>query len=231
MALLEAIGHGLVAELRQRSLKSFPHGTLAVHVSSWTQEGPFIFELWPCAMNSRAEWGPGSLAPDTPLEAHVVYAEVRASHRTPTHGKKNYTTLQSFPSTAIIDGLIDFGTPSGGRFWGTGPEEFVRAPGLLLPAPGIAHAWPYVAGVPNVDITVEYVIMGPGIHTHVEVLLASRFCDMSKAFYAYRDHNVALLTLPPPPAWSEGKLFGDAKANKPRSRLTRKRHTHRDSPV
>jgi len=195
--------------------------------------------LWASPRNPRGEWGSGALGLTDPLHAHVVYARVRASHQTPTHGRRNYTTMESYPATAIIDGLIDLGTPGQGTFWGNGPDETVRGPGLLLPGPGLAHVWDKLAGVPNVEVVVHYLLTGKdGAHSHAEILLAARYSDRAKTDYMYRDHNSQLFGQAPPLTWREGKQYGDEKEEAPvvlvhKSSHQRKRraHTHRDTPL
>jgi len=214
MALFQEIAIALVNESKRRQIEHFPNGVLAVNVADWeTKAADMTFDLWPCPANPTASWDAekaGTGLEYTPTLAHI---NVDASRVRPTPWPDPH------PEASINSNFVDVlpGHGSGGRFWAES-KRGLRAPGLYLPAPGMAQIWPRLAGIPNVTVWLTY---SGGIH----VLLASRF---DKDCTQHRSHNVHLFDMPVPRAWGEGKQFGDPRKSKRVQRRRPKKHEDDD---
>lgn len=218
--LLKRIAQCLACEMHARNSTTCPTGTLAVHIGGkgWDDPTPLSLELWPCPANPRGEWKLGHedhTRQFTDTKITLGYVELQASRESPTLGMSNQWDPVRYPAHDI-----NFGFEHYERFWEEDSPPSKRAPGLLLPRPGIAQYWPKLEGIPNVDVELCFHVRRTYTNedgsmattcSGAHVLLASRFAEDAVTKHNYKCHNTHLFAIHPPLEWSQGKQFGDAR--------------------
>jgi len=104
-----------------------------------------------------------------------------------------------------------------------------RAPGLYLPEPGVANAWPVLRSSAEVEMNACYAV-DYETPTHSSggvgwVTFCTRFSRESLDG-GYKNLNAHLLDTPPPASWKLCKQFGDEyyrRSKKPKGKQVRKR--------